>query len=75
MYNHIGKLVVLSAIMLMVNYYECSYLGAGEKFQIPTSSIIVMLLITIAIWIQLYVKFPVSIFMKHEGEITHHQQN
>jgi hypothetical protein len=32
-------------------------------------------LITIAIWIQLYVKFPVSIFMKHEGEITHHQQN
>jgi hypothetical protein len=72
MYNHIGKLVVLFAIILMVNYYEYSYLGAGEKFQIPTSSIIVMLLIAIAIWIQLYVKFPVLVFMKHKGESTHH---
>jgi hypothetical protein len=33
-----------------------------------------MLLIAIVIHSQLYVKFSVSAFMKHEGEITHHQQ-
>jgi len=67
--------------MLMVNYYKYSYFkadyysypGAGENFQIIASSIIAMLLMVIAIWIQLYVKFSVLAFMKLEGEITHHQ--
>jgi hypothetical protein len=68
--------------MLMVNYYEYSYPKANyysypsteENFQIPASSSIAMLLIAIVIHSQLYVKFSVSAFMKHEGEIIHHQQ-
>jgi hypothetical protein len=47
-----------------------------EKIKIPTSSIIIMSLIAIGIWLLFYDKIPIPTLqkvMKHEGEITLHK--